>query len=409
MKVLRINTSSSQGGAALSAINIQGAVTELDVDSRMLSGSNEECLDGKILSLGVSRQRFYLNVLLYRLFGIEGAANSLLWKPILDDLDRYDLIHLHNIHGYYMPMDVLRLLLNRPCVWTLHDFWLVTGGIGFPLSGHENRSVSELLLPFANFRYPAEWIDRSKRRREKLFELIRECRPSFVAVSHAMADRLINMGLDSDDLTIISHGFYEDAVAPEYDDRKLIREQMGWPMGKKVLLFVSAQVDNPVKGCSVFLEALKELPDQNSWVAYIAGNKYEISRRNSSALGSNVKFLGKIPGSEIQKYFRACDIYVTPTYDETFGRTVVEALAEGAGVVCSDLPVLREVSMGCADFFPPGGVEALRISLLRSMKMVNSKERLDVAKKIRKKFSKNQMAEKYVELYENVTGRKRWE
>ena len=119
--------------------------------------------------------------------------------------------------------------------------------------------------------------------------------------------------------------------------------------------------------------------------------------------------MGKIHGSEIQKYFRACDIYVTPTYDETFGRTVVEALAEGAGVVCSDLPVLREVSMGCADFFPPGDVEALRISLLRSMKMVNSKERLDVAKKIRKKFSRNQMAEKYVELYENVTGRKRWE
>jgi glycosyltransferase involved in cell wall biosynthesis len=61
--------------------------------------------------------------------------------------------------------------------------------------------------------------------------------------------------------------------------------------------------------------------------------------------------LGTIPHHHLHKVYRACDIYVTPAYTETFAFPLVEAMASGLPVVASDLPVHREITGGAAQFF----------------------------------------------------------
>jgi glycosyltransferase involved in cell wall biosynthesis len=75
--------------------------------------------------------------------------------------------------------------------------------------------------------------------------------------------------------------------------------------------------------------------------------------------------LGAIPYRSLHHLYRACDIYVTPAYTETFAHPLVEAMASGLPIVASDLPVHREVAAEAAYYFPRFSAEALADNLVR--------------------------------------------
>jgi len=69
--------------------------------------------------------------------------------------------------------------------------------------------------------------------------------------------------------------------------------------------------------------------------------------------------LGPIPYRLLHHVYRACDVYVTPAYTETFAHPLVEAMASGLPIVASDLAVHREVTAGAAYYFPRFSSELL--------------------------------------------------
>lgn len=76
-------------------------------------------------------------------------------------------------------------------------------------------------------------------------------------------------------------------------------------------------------------------------------------------LDSNLVQLGAVPYQLLHHVYRACDLYVTPAYVETFAHPLVEAMAAGLPVVASDLAVHREVCGDAALYFPPFSPELL--------------------------------------------------
>ncbi len=76
-------------------------------------------------------------------------------------------------------------------------------------------------------------------------------------------------------------------------------------------------------------------------------------------LSEHVVELGTIPYRQLHHLYRACDLYVTPSYAETFAHPVVEAMSCGVPVVASDLPVHREVAGDAAVYFPRFSPEGL--------------------------------------------------
>lgn len=387
-------------------MNIHEAVNSRGVDGRFYSIRGKTDSDEQVFSLGEGLLRRYGNVLAYRLLGIEGFFNNKLWQEALNDLNEYDLVHLHNAHGYYLPLEVLTKLLKKPCVWTLHDYRLVTGGAAFPMPSYVKSSVTEKLLSFANFDYPGEWIDRSVKRKERYLRLVENYEPALVAVSQTMRKNLYEYGLPEEQtIHVIPHGLFEHTSPPDAVDRLKAREELGWPGDRHTFLFVSARIDNPVKGFSYFSEALNKLPDKDNCTAYVIGSSYEHIEKRVASMDLDIHFLGRVEQENMMRYYRACDTYVSSSLDETFGRTVVEAGAEGAEIICSDLPIFREVTEGRARFFEPANPSELCDKLRKVIKEpLTADERRQYAEETREQFSRQKMAEQYLTLYQNLTG-----
>jgi glycosyltransferase involved in cell wall biosynthesis len=82
-------------------------------------------------------------------------------------------------------------------------------------------------------------------------------------------------------------------------------------------------------------------------------------------IAQQVVELGAVPYHLLHHLYRACDIYVTPAYTETFAHPLVEAMASGLPVVAADLPVHREVCGEAALYFQRFSPQELAEQVLR--------------------------------------------
>jgi glycosyltransferase involved in cell wall biosynthesis len=110
--------------------------------------------------------------------------------------------------------------------------------------------------------------------------------------------------------------------------------------GKKVILFLTCRLnsgDNPGKYRA---EA----------AALLA---YDLRRNH------DIVELGTVPYRSLHHLYRACQIYVTPAYAESFAHPLIEAMSSGLPVVASDLPVHREICGDAGVYFPRFSPDAL--------------------------------------------------
>jgi glycosyltransferase involved in cell wall biosynthesis len=91
--------------------------------------------------------------------------------------------------------------------------------------------------------------------------------------------------------------------------------------------------------------------------------RYDVSQTRELVrrlgVGGDIMELDQVPYPLLHKVYRACDMYVTPSYAESFAHPLVEAMACGLPVVASDLAVHREVCADAALYFPRFSPECL--------------------------------------------------
>ena len=110
----------------------------------------------------------------------------------------------------------------------------------------------------------------------------------------------------------------------------LLRQRMP---GRKIRLFLTCKLqdaDNPGKYKTQAAAALVE----------------------QLGIREEVVELGAVPYRSLHQVYRACDLYVSSSYAETFAHPLVEAMASGLPIVASELSVHREVCRDAADYFP---------------------------------------------------------
>lgn len=164
-----------------------------------------------------------------------------------------------------------------------------------------------------------------------------------------------------------------------------------------------------IKGVDILIKAMSMLTLKLSCIKlYIIGSgkleKYQRLVKNEG-LEKHVFFLGEIPRESVIKLLNCCDICIIPSIYEPFGIVVLEALASGTPVIASKTGGIPEIitSGESGLLVKPNNPKALAEAILKLSYDKNLKERLSQkALRTAAKYDWNNIAEKYVQLYQEM-------
>jgi putative colanic acid biosynthesis glycosyltransferase len=131
MKVLQINTTKNTSSTGHIAEDIGKKVIEQGYSSCIAFGRSSNPGPSVPIKIGNTLDQG-LHVLFTRIFDTHGFHSTIATKKLINQIESIDpdIIHLHNLHGYYLNIKILFEYLakiSKPIVWTLHDCWPYTG------------------------------------------------------------------------------------------------------------------------------------------------------------------------------------------------------------------------------------------------------------------------------------------
>ena len=130
MKVLQINIFGNLSTGRI-ATDLYRSLVDSGYDGKVAYARNTITEDVPSIKIG-NKLNVYIDGVLTRLTDRAGFYSSRATKRLIMEIEKYDpdIIHLHNLHGYYINVEILFRYLKqkkKPVVWTLHDCWAFTG------------------------------------------------------------------------------------------------------------------------------------------------------------------------------------------------------------------------------------------------------------------------------------------
>jgi glycosyltransferase involved in cell wall biosynthesis len=142
----------------------------------------------------------------------------------------------------------------------------------------------------------------------------------------------------------------------------------------------------------------------------LVGQNYEgdriINKAKELGIQDNIHLVGQVPYFEVSKYYSQADIFVHPSYPESFGMVLLEAMSYELPVVATDLPCFREASQGKVLLLPYEKTHAwskeIYILWAREiMKLLRDPERQQEMSKVGKEIALQHIWDRKAKLYED--------
>ncbi len=198
--------------------------------------------------------------------------------------------------------------------------------------------------------------------------------------------------------TLIPNGIDREIFKRDPNRRKSFRERFNIDDDEKVVLTVAQQT--PRKGMYDFIELSKKHPEIK-WV-WVGGFPYGIFsadyfkiKRMKKKCGKNVIFPGFLP--DVTEAYSGADVFFMPSYAETFGLVILEALSCSLPVVARDIPEFREIFENGVHFF---GSQGEASSVL--MDDENLRKSSEAARKFTEQFDIKLIARMHFDLYRRL-------
>ena len=269
------------------------------------------------------------HALIARIRDSAGLGSKRATKKFIDWIKEFDpdVIHLHNLHGYYLHLPMLFAYLketDKKVVWTLHDCWAMTGHCAhFDYCGCQKWQSGCESCPQKG-EYPKTLVDKSKRNyawKKQAFLGVKDM--TIVTPSKWLAGLVKQSFLKEYPVQVIPNGVDRKVFQPTQSD---LRERYGL-QGKKILLGAASPWGKK-KGLQDFYELANRL-DENYQVVLLGLNKAQIKKASK-------KVLALPPTSSVEElagWYTQADVFVNCTYEETLSMVNLEAQACGCPVV----------------------------------------------------------------------------
>lgn len=264
-----------------------------------------------------------------RLLDGAGFGSKAVTEKFIEWVKKYDpdVIHLHNLHGYYINVEVLFKYLKtcgKRIIWTLHDCWAFTGHTAYCDIVNCKRWMKGCYDCPLLKKYPASLIDRSKqnwKKKKKVFTSLSNM--TIITPSKWLGILVKNSFLRKYPVRVINNGIDISQFYPVKSD---FRQKNG--LENKFVVLGVATSWNELKGYSDYLK-----------LANILGNDYRIvlvglTKEQIENLPENIIGIERTANvRELTEIYTMADLFLNLSYCENYPTVNIEAMACGTPVL----------------------------------------------------------------------------
>lgn len=327
MKVIHFSTT-DYGGAYRASERISACMKSVGIDSKVVVRTkvrqDTDCEAYFKTRTGrlISKAKNLLNLILSSgdlvtdMFGTDVSRSAYVKEA--------DVIVLHWVNSFISYRGIKQLVkTGKRIIWVMHDEWIYTEGYHYTCERSQNPGVYKRLLAGMNLKLKKAAFGGKG--------------ITFVAVSNWLRDQALGSEILKDEKVITIHNPLDtDKFIPgEYDSCKYDTKD------RKVILFgADKATSNRTKGFSYLTDAVSCL-DGNEYIAICFGNAPENTRVKPDNI--EIIYTGAVnDDNELIRLYNTADVMVTPSVQEAFGYTCLEALACGTPVTGFNTSGLRD-------------------------------------------------------------------
>ena len=401
MRLLQINTVVNTGstGRIMEGIG-KVAISSCHESFVVYYKSGPAGSSSKMLKTG-NKIDLYVHGIRSRLIDRHGFGSARVTKKLIDKIRKIDpdIIGLHNLHGYYLNVEILFNYLKdaqKPVVWTFHDCWPFTGHcVYFDRVGCEKWKTECHSCPQKK-QYPASYgLDQSNRNYHQKRELFNGLKNLTIVTPSAWLKSLVKQSfLKEYPVEVIHNGIDLQAFSPVH---VRLPEGIRDIQDKKIILGVASIWDER-KGLAEFKKLSPLLSDEYR-IVLVGLNEKQIRDLPDSITG-----VARTESVEqLAALYSSAHVYVNPTLSDNFPTTNIEALACGTPVITYKTGGSPEsISEETGIVVPQRDVAGLADSIAQISKKGKSHYNQACRDRAVSLYSEEERFSDYVELYEKM-------
>lgn len=404
MKVLIVNTSDIQGGAARAAHRLHNSLLTQNINSQMLV-QNKSSDDFTVMDPSTKMQKLIgklrptLDGLPTRFFKHKSKMLfSPSWLPFSSIVDKIneinpDIVHLHWICGGMMRIEDI-VKIKAPIVWSLHDMWAFTDGYHYDESFDicKNGCISE----------PKNFLSKGiVKRKQKAYTYKKNM--TIVGLSKWLNECSKSSTLLKDKKHINLPNPIDTTIFKPFDKEKS-RELWSLPKNKKLVLFgAMGATSDPRKGFKELNDAMTKMKQTDDIEFVVFGSSQP---QNAPDYGFKTHYLGSLADDvSLVTLYSAVDVMVVPSLQENLSNAIMESLACGTPVVGFDIGGNSDMIEHQQNGYlaKPFESEDLASGIEWILNAKNYEEiSVNARDKVVKEFYSVVVAKKYIKLYEDI-------
>jgi glycosyltransferase involved in cell wall biosynthesis len=397
LKVLQINTTVNSGSTGRIAEDIGNVLIANGHESYVAYGRGNRPSNSELVKIGAKKD-VYLHGVKTLFFDRHGFGSACATKALVKEIDRIkpDVIGLHNLHGYYVHIDILFNYLeqaNIPVVWTLFDCWAFTGHCTYFDDINCRKWKNECNSCPKTKKYPSSYgLDNSRMNfmdKKYLFNLPENLE---IIVHSNWLKGLVEQSFLSN-RTI--HHVFSGIDLEKFKIHSVKKSE------RKIILGVASIWDTR-KGLTDFFK-LDDLITEEYQIVLIGLTKQQIK-----TLPKGVKGIERTESTEsLTEFYNMAAVFINPTYQDNFPTTNIEALACGTPLITYNTGGSPEaIDENTGRVVEKGDVQGLWKAIKELKVLPQEQLRNDCRTRAEKHFDKNDRYQDYLNLYEQLVNEK---